>query len=283
MSHFAIKCNWHEHTPTCYKHLAKGEVPTNANCHMQIDGSVHLPSTVDADTEAICLRRLHPWINNYNDVVLFLMQCNMDIKFIGSGLAAKVLMYYISDYITKNDVNVHIGLQAIRTAIESHTKRFLEDTASSESIRERSLLIKIVNAIMGRRETSHQQVMSYLVGGGDYYMTHEFQSVHFYEFVDIAIKHEQHIDQICRCVESEQTNCPENLYGNTCMAYVSRGSITVATDTLDYIMCPSAAPFNEITLWEFLEQTEKVKRSSAECVLQQSDEEMSVEVVGIEC
>ena len=283
MSRFAIKCNWHEHTPTCYKHLAKGEVPTNANCHMQIDGSVHLPSTVDADTEAICLRRLHPWINNYNDVVLFLMQCNMDIKFIGSGLAAKVLMYYISDYITKNDVNVHIGLQAIRTAIESHTKRFLEDTASSESIREHSLLIKIVNAIMGRRETSHQQVMSYLVGGGDYYMTHEFQSVHFYEFVDIAIKHEQHIDQICRCVESEQTNCPENLYGNTCMAYVSRGSITVATDTLDYIMCPSAAPFNEITLWEFLEQTEKVKRSSAECVLQQSDEEMSVEVVGIEC
>lgn len=156
MSRLAVDCSWHEHTPTCYKHLAKGEVPTNANCQMRIDGSVRIRSIVDAETDSICLRRLHPWINNYNDVVLFLMQCNMDIKFIGSGPAAKALTYYISDYITKNDVNVHMGLQAIQAAMESHTKRFLDDTASSASVRERSLLIKIVNAIMGRREVSHQ-------------------------------------------------------------------------------------------------------------------------------
>jgi len=112
----------------------------------------------------------------------------MDIKFIGSGLAAKALTYYISNHITKNDVNVHVGLQAIQAAMESHTKRFLDDTVSSVSIHECSLLIKIVNAIMGRHEVSHQQVMSYLVGGGGYYTTHDFRSVHFYEFMDIAIR-----------------------------------------------------------------------------------------------
>jgi len=162
----AVECNWHEHTPMCFKHLSNGEQPSDSNCRMRIDGTVCMQTMLDPETEAICLRRLHPWINNYNDVVLFLMQCNMDIKFIGSGSAAKALTYYISDYITKNELKVHVGLQAIQAAMESHRKRFADDPTSSESTRERNLLMKTVNAMMGRREVSHQQVMSYLVGGG---------------------------------------------------------------------------------------------------------------------
>jgi len=98
----------------------------------------------------------------------------------------------------------------------------------------------------------------------------------------VAIKHEKHIDQLCGCIEPEHTDCTENLYGNTCMAYVLSGSITVAADTLDYIMCPSASPFDEMSLWEFLEQMEKVKRGATENAHQQSDEEISVEMVGTE-
>ena len=278
----AIECNWHEHTPTCYKHLAKGEVPTDANCRMRMDGLVRLNSTIDTDTDSISLQRLHPWINNYNNVVLFLMQCNVDIKFIGSGLAAKALTYYISDYITKNDVSVHVGLQAIHAAMESHTQKFSNDTTSSEIVCERSLLTKIVNAIMGRREISHQQVMSYLVGGGDCYTSHDFRTVRFYEFLDIALKHKQHLDGMCDCVELEHIDCPENLYRNTCMAYVSKGSITVVTDTLDYIMRPSTTPFEEMSLWEFLEQTEKVKRPTSEHEHAQTDENLETLIVDTE-
>lgn len=269
----AIECNWHEHTPTCFKHLAKGEQPSDSNCRMRIDGTVCIQSTVDPETESICLRRFHPWINNYNDVVLFLLQCNMDIKFIGSGPAAKALTYYISDYITKNELKVHVGLQAIQAAIESYHKRFADDSASSASTRERNLLTKTVNAMMGRREISHQQVMSYLVGGGDYYASHDFRTVRFYEFIDIAVKHELHVDQVCGCMEYGLTDCPDNLYGDTCMAYITKGSITVSTDTLDYIMRPSSAPFDDMSLWEFLEKTEKVRRTSTEQQEADSDDE----------
>ena len=269
----AIECNWHEHTPTCFKHLSKGEQPSDNNCRMRIDGSVCMQSAVDPETESIDLRRLHPWINNYNDIVLFLMQCNMDIKFIGSGPAAKALTYYISDYITKNDLKVHVGLQAIQAAMESHRKRFADDPTSPASTRERNLLTKTVNAMMGRHEISHQQVMSYLVGGGDYYASHEFRTVRFYEFVDIAVKHEYHVDQVCGCTEHGLTDCPENMYGDTCMAYITKGSITVSTDTLDYIMRPSSAPFDDMSLWQFLEQTEKVRKTSTERHVEWNDEE----------
>ena len=269
----AIQCNWHEHTATCFKHLAKGELPSNNNCRMRMDSSVCEQSIVDPDTEAITLRWLHPWINNYNDVVLFLMQCNMDIKFIGSGSAAKALTYYISDYITKNDLKVHVGLQAIQAAMDSHQKRFADDISSSVSTRERNLLTKTVNAMMGRREVSHQQVMSYLVGGGDYYASHEFRTFRFYEFVDIAIKHEMHIDGRCGCTDHELSDCPDNLYGETSMAYLTKGSITVATEMLDYIMRPCSMPFDEMSLCEFLEQTDKVRKLSKEVNDEQSDSE----------
>ncbi|KAG1856611.1 hypothetical protein C8R48DRAFT_675009 [Suillus tomentosus] len=42
---------------------------------------------------------------------------------------------------------------------------------------ERTLITKTVNAIMGKQEMSHQQVMSCLVGGGDYYTSHMMSSV----------------------------------------------------------------------------------------------------------
>ncbi|KAI5997051.1 hypothetical protein EDD15DRAFT_2247628, partial [Pisolithus albus] len=84
---------------------------------MRIDGSVHPETFLDAETQSIMLRRLHPRINNYNPIVSFLLQCNMDIKYIGSGPAAKALVYYISDYITKNELKVNVGLQSLQTAL----------------------------------------------------------------------------------------------------------------------------------------------------------------------
>ncbi|KIO10508.1 hypothetical protein M404DRAFT_21439 [Pisolithus tinctorius Marx 270] len=68
VTRLAIQCNWHEHTPTCFKHLRPGEEPQDENCRMRIDGSVRTLSYLDPETQSILLRRHHPWINNYNDV-----------------------------------------------------------------------------------------------------------------------------------------------------------------------------------------------------------------------
>ncbi|KIN96426.1 hypothetical protein M404DRAFT_33317 [Pisolithus tinctorius Marx 270] len=151
----AIECNWHEHTLTCFKHLRPGEEPRDQNCRMRIDGTVRTQSCLDPEMQSILLRRLHLRINNYNDITLFLLQCNMDIKFIGSGAAAKALTYYVSDYITKNNLQVHVGLQAIHAAIDSHQKHFMDDVESSASVHKRNLLTKTVNAMMEAFDAYH--------------------------------------------------------------------------------------------------------------------------------
>ncbi len=93
-----VQCfNWHEHTDTCWKYLRPNQPPSDANCRMRMDGTMRDATELDQETLSILLRRLHPRIANYNDLVIFLLQCNVDVKHIGSGEGAKALIYYITD------------------------------------------------------------------------------------------------------------------------------------------------------------------------------------------
>jgi hypothetical protein len=149
VTELATACNWHKHTFTCWSYLKKGEKGTDKNCRMRIDGSTRSVTELDPETMSILLRRLHPRINNFNDVVIFLMRCNMDIKYVGSGEAAKALVYYISDYITKNTLATHVGLQALSYAIEQNDVKYIGSQYTlNRDQHDKSLFIKTVNSIM---------------------------------------------------------------------------------------------------------------------------------------
>jgi hypothetical protein len=107
----------------------------------------------------------------------------MDIKYVGSGEAAKALVYYISDYITKNTLATHVGLQALAYAIEQNDVKYIgSQYPLNRDQRDKSLFIKTVNSIMSRQENSHQQIMSYLIGGGDFYSSHNFCLLRYSDF-----------------------------------------------------------------------------------------------------
>ncbi|KAI0746098.1 hypothetical protein C8Q76DRAFT_765104 [Earliella scabrosa] len=128
---------------------------------------------MDDETGSILLRRLHPRIANYNDLITFLFQSNMDIKHIGSGEGAKALIYYITDYITKSALPAYLGLAALLYAITKADTKY--KNVEEWGVREDSgALIMVINSMLSRQEVSHQQVMSYLVGGGDHYASHRF-------------------------------------------------------------------------------------------------------------
>ncbi|KZT53756.1 hypothetical protein CALCODRAFT_525028 [Calocera cornea HHB12733] len=152
-------CNWHEHKTTCWSHLGPEEEPTDANCRMRIDGSTRRNTALDDESGAILLRRLHPRINDYNSTMMFLLMCNMDIQYIGSGEEAKAAIFYSSLRSHKNN------------------ERFGENDAEPREREARSLVNKMVNSMMARQELSHQQIMSFYVGAGDYYTSHKFRTL----------------------------------------------------------------------------------------------------------
>ncbi|KAH7918452.1 hypothetical protein BV22DRAFT_1108358 [Leucogyrophana mollusca] len=91
---------------------------------MERNGHTRSLTEIDPESESIFLKHLHPRINNFNEVIIFLLQCNMDIKYIGSGEAAKALVYYVSEYVTKSDLQFHVGLSALEYAIEQNTMKW---------------------------------------------------------------------------------------------------------------------------------------------------------------
>ncbi|KZT61744.1 hypothetical protein CALCODRAFT_427481, partial [Calocera cornea HHB12733] len=172
------ECNWHEHKRTCFSHLRKGELEGDTTCRMGINGVTRQQTVVDADSGAILLRRRHPRINEYNDVMMFLLKCNMDIQYLGSGEEAKAAIYYITDYITKSSLPTHVALNALALALQRNAERI----GRADLVGDRQLLNQVVNMMMSKQEMSHQQIMSFYVGGGDVYSSHQFKVLHWGAF-----------------------------------------------------------------------------------------------------
>ncbi|KAI0359350.1 hypothetical protein OH77DRAFT_1570624, partial [Trametes cingulata] len=222
---------------------------------MRIDGSTNAVTHVDEETGGLVLRRLHPRIANYNDLVIFLMKSNMDIKFIGSGEAAKALLYYITDYITKPSLPAHVGLGALSYAIQRTNERFGDDCDVSSC--SRTALTASVNRMMSRQEISHQQVMSYLVGGGDVYSSHTYKVLHWGSFDRFFKRSEIDAfddDGADGHGNDERTGDLEDSF----TLKLESGSISSQNQRQDYVYRSKDPAFDSLCLYEFVGRVEKV-------------------------
>ena len=122
---------------------------------------------------------------------MFLIQYNMDIKYIGSSEAVKALVFYITNYIMKVTLPTHLGLQALIYAIKSNHKKYAHDHSVDMLAVKRSLLTKVINGLMARNKQSHQQVLAYLVGGGDSYTSPTFKTLYWGELDAYIAQFEQ--------------------------------------------------------------------------------------------
>jgi len=140
---------------------------------MHINSSTRQWTEIDPETQSIfsakCILNQH-----FNDIIIVLMKCNMDIKYIGSGEATKALIFYITDYVTKTHFLPTLVWGALQFAIKQ-TIRSSSMTTSPWCRPGQSLFMKLVNTMVARQEVSHQQVMSHLMGGGDTYTSHSFK------------------------------------------------------------------------------------------------------------
>ncbi|KAI9057431.1 hypothetical protein FKP32DRAFT_1556647, partial [Trametes sanguinea] len=210
---------------------------------MRIDGSTRAQTVLDDESGGILLRRLHPRIANYNDLVIFLMKCNMDVKFIGSGEAAKALIYYVTDYITKASLPAHVGLAALSYAIQKTNDQFPHMEEVRDLPRPRGALTMAVNRMMSHQEISHQQVMSYLIGGGDVYTSHQFRVLNWGSY-DRMFK---------KAPDDANTG---DVREDTFLLRIGAGTITSQNQVQDYVYRSTSEPFNSLCLYELVGNTE---------------------------
>ncbi|KAJ7779476.1 hypothetical protein DFH07DRAFT_730338, partial [Mycena maculata] len=175
----AKSCQYHVHTRTCYKYW-KGP-GYEKECRFDLDESNTRPVSVfDPVTGVFELRCLEGLVNSFNETMLETLRCNMDIKFISSGTAAKAVMYYITNYITKSQLQAHVAYAALELAA---TKLGGFDPDVDEfSNRARRLLQKCAHAMTAQQELSGQQVASYIMGFEDHFTSHKYVNVYWPSF-----------------------------------------------------------------------------------------------------
>ncbi|KAG6895588.1 hypothetical protein C0992_000491 [Termitomyces sp. T32_za158] len=137
-------------------------------------------SFFDPLTGELTLRCLDGLVNNFNTTILQTMRNNMDIKFIGSGPAAKAILYYITNYISKAQLNIHIAYDALERAVY-HLGQYdpMEDELT---VRAKRLLQRCAYTMISHQELSSQQVCHSLLGYEEKFASHEFRWLFWVQF-----------------------------------------------------------------------------------------------------
>ncbi|KAJ7130754.1 hypothetical protein C8R43DRAFT_836024, partial [Mycena crocata] len=173
------RCQRHRHADTCFKYCKGGS--QSRECRFDLDKSNERPISVfDPESGEFHLRCLDGLVNNFNETMIKAIRCNMDIKFIGSGPAAKAILYYITDYITKSQLQAHVAYAALEVAVN----KLGEFNAEEDDLtsRARKLLQKCAHSMISKQELSSQQVVSYLMDFEDHFTSHTYTNLYWSSF-----------------------------------------------------------------------------------------------------
>ncbi|KAF8123174.1 hypothetical protein EV363DRAFT_1273007, partial [Boletus edulis] len=199
----ATACQVHKHTTTCFKYW-KGP-PEPRECRFGLDEKNFVGrSYVDDETGDVHLRYLDGMVNRYNETMLECLRCNMDIQFVGSGVSAKAIVYYITDYITKSQLKAHVAYSALEVAVAKVGE--YDPSGDDLKVRAKRLLQKCAYSMISRQELSAQQVSSYLLSYGDHYTSHTYRSLYWSSFERALEK--QLPSPECYPVSTEQSRGP---------------------------------------------------------------------------
>lgn len=212
----------------------------------------------------------------------------MVIKFIGSGEAAKAILYYVTDYISKAQLKVHVAYAALELAV---CKLGEYNPADDElTVQAKCVLQKCAHAMISHQELSSQQVMSYLLDFEDHFTSHEFNNL-FWTTAEASInskspspecyshrppsnENQAHVSLSEDNIESENdkpvslTNFDISLDKTVLEADVDHDEVAISlNDNNQIIAHPSQLTdykyhswsLDHLTLWDFCAQTEKVK------------------------
>jgi hypothetical protein len=155
-----------EHSATCFKYRQKGQGKDTCRFGMPRDLAPH--SRVD-EFGVIHLVRNHGWVNPWNPAIASCIRSNHDISWIPTVTKCLALMYYQTNYATKDDVSPHQMLLKTALLKESVEKAKATLTPDATDLRLREMdmdrfVLRCFNTLSRDREISGVQIASSLLG-----------------------------------------------------------------------------------------------------------------------
>ncbi|KIO14871.1 hypothetical protein M404DRAFT_118815, partial [Pisolithus tinctorius Marx 270] len=120
-------------------------------------------------------QRMHGYINAYCPALLTMMWCNNDLKINTNGVDTKDVAFYITAYATKKQKKSHNLSALMASALPYHINNpKYDDVCECNHL----LIYRCINVINREAELSGPQVMSYLMGYGDTFTSHNYVALY---------------------------------------------------------------------------------------------------------
>lgn len=200
------------HTATCFKYRKRGSASTS--CRFQMPRSLVDVPKVD-EWGIIHLARNHAWVNPWNPSIPSCIRSNHDISWIPTVSKSLSLLYYITNYATKDDVS------PVQMVAKAALLKQAIDRASSAStpnagdlrLREKGMnkfALRCFNALSQDREVSGMQVASTILQLPSYYtLNYNFTRIHLWWL-------RQHVRSLIHEDHHEGTPIPESIEDEPC-------------------------------------------------------------------
>ena len=131
-------------------------------------------------------KRLYGYMNNWNPEILQSLRANHDIKILTNGAETRLIAWYITQYIAKKQ---HASFNT--SALLAHTLAFHRDkekTNHNLAAVNKKMVQRCANTLSREQELSGPEVISYLMGWGDRYISHHFETVPLFPLLNLLKK-----------------------------------------------------------------------------------------------
>ncbi|KAF6804443.1 hypothetical protein CPLU01_16056, partial [Colletotrichum plurivorum] len=159
----------HTHTPTCVKYSFKHRKSTRSVCRFGAPWD-DVEATGFTKDGTFQIRRNHPSVNRYNEAMALGLRHNHDISFILTKCKSLAIIYYLTNYTTKEEDPVWKRVATAKEYLDT-LRASLTDEApehgrgnNQEVCRARTFLTRVANRFFTDRPLSHVEVVAYLMG-----------------------------------------------------------------------------------------------------------------------
>jgi hypothetical protein len=233
------------HTATCFKYGRRHFGKTS--CRFGMPRDIVAASHIDANG-VIQLTRNHAWVNPWNPTIASCIRSNHDISWIPTVSKSLALVYYITNYATKDDVSplqMLTKAALLRQAID-HAHSTQSPSAADLRLRQRNMVnfsLRCFNSLSQDREVSGVQVASTLLQLPSYYtINYNFTRINLWwlrqyvrSFLPLAGSQPRAPPDLPAdepCVYNANTAAPASLFDN----YKWRGQLLSSLCLFEYCM-----------------------------------------------
>ena len=129
-------------------------------------------------------KRLFGYVNGWNPSVLVNARCNNDIKLLTNGSDTRNISFYVTAYAAKKQGKTYNLSAIMEKTFAYHLKNLSRQNCVDHRDRQRLLLTRLMYAVNREQEFAAPLVMSYLMGWGDTFRSHQYTPIYWSTFVN---------------------------------------------------------------------------------------------------